>query len=403
MERSSKSRPLRSKAIVVIGHGSRQGEANRQFEGLVRAYSEMAPQYRVRHGYIELAKPFMGDAIQAAAEEADEVVVAPLLLFRSGHAKNDLPLTVQECRRRFPEKSIVMADVLGVHPEMVQAAYSQAEQSGGFQKKSPSKIGIVMIGRGSSDPDANGDFWKLTRLVAEGREFGLVLPCFTAISRPFLKETLDMMARARLESIVVVPYLLFSGILLQRIREEIKGFRERYNWISTVAAEPLGGHPGVLRALADRIEQAQERRPLPCDNCRYRLPLVRQEEHVGGLRALLWSIRHRFTHNQAMPQEHSHSRIEKHVMICGDADCASQGSIQTLSRLRSELHRQELSKKIAVTRTSCMGHCSEGPTLVVYPDGIWYQRVQAENATEIIKKHLLGDSLVAHLVGDIMS
>ena len=65
---------------------------------------------------------------------------------------------------------------------------------------------------------------------------------------------------------------------------------------------------------------------LPCDTCQYRRALPGRAREVGGLRALLWSMRHTFTHTQAMPAEHAHAAVEKHVFVCANADCAARGS-----------------------------------------------------------------------------
>ena len=50
-----------------------------------------------------------------------------------------------------------------------------------------------------------------------------------------------------------------------------------------------------------------------------------------------------------------------------------------------------------------MGRCGEGPTVAVYPDGIWYRGVQAEDTEELIEKHLMNDQLVTRLVDDILT
>ena len=49
-----------------------------------------------------------------------------------------------------------------------------------------------------------------------------------------------------------------------------------------------------------------------------------------------------------------------------------------------------------------MGRCGEGPTVAVYPDGVWYRGVREEDAKDLVEEHLLGDRLVARLVDDIM-
>jgi len=59
-------------------------------------------------------------------------------------------------------------------------------------------------------------------------------------------------------------------------------------------------------------------------------------------------------------------------------------------------------REIKITRTSCMGRCGEGPTVAVYPDGIWYRAVRVDDARDLVGDHLLRDRLVARLVDNVM-
>jgi (2Fe-2S) ferredoxin len=49
-----------------------------------------------------------------------------------------------------------------------------------------------------------------------------------------------------------------------------------------------------------------------------------------------------------------------------------------------------------------VGRCGEGPALVVYPDGVWYRSVRAEDAADIVQEHIVGDRLVARIVDHVM-
>ena len=398
-------------AIVLIGHGSRRGQANTGFEEYVAAYRAAHPEFSVSHGYVELAEPFMGDAIRAAAREHECVVAMPLLLFRSGHAKNDLPLLLNEIRRDFPEREFLAADTLGVHPDLCDLVFRRAcetdliayDTQAQSEAKGLENTAVIFVGRGSSDPDANGDFYKQMRIFSEGRGFGWVLPCFIGITEPTLDQALNLVARARPERLIIAPYLLQPGVLIERIRDQLEKFRAEYPWVRAAVAEPLGMDAAVLGVVHERIRQAiTGQTALPCDTCKFRVALPSQAEHVGGLKALLWSARHTFTHNQAMPHEHAHKPIRKHVLVCGNVDCAGNGSIRALAALRSGLKRRGLLKEIVVTQTSCMGHCGAGPNVVVYPDGIWYLGVMESDIEELIDELLVGDRLVARLVDNIM-
>jgi sirohydrochlorin cobaltochelatase len=57
---------------------------------------------------------------------------------------------------------------------------------------------------------------------------------------------------------------------------------------------------------------------------------------------------------------------------------------------------------IKITKTGCLGPCGEGPTLAVYPDGIWYRAVAVADAPELVEEHLLNDRLVGRLIDPIM-
>jgi (2Fe-2S) ferredoxin len=262
---------------------------------------------------------------------------------------------------------------------------------------------VIVVGRGASDPDANGDFCKLVRLFGEGRGYAMVAPTFIGITRPLVDETLELVARARPERIVVAPYFLFGGRLISKLEAFVRAFSDRCPWIPVTIARHLGADARLFDLVDERVREALEgAAPLACDNCQYRLPLPGREENVGGLRAMLWSLRHGFTHTQAVPHVHAHKPLVKHVLVCGNVDCADRGSVALVESLRRLVKDAGRERDIKITRTSCMGRCGEGPTVAVYPDGIWYRGVRESDASELVREHLLGDRLVARLVDQIM-
>ncbi|HZS41334.1 MAG TPA: CbiX/SirB N-terminal domain-containing protein [Polyangia bacterium] len=415
-------------AILIVGHGSREAEANAEFEALVAAYRAARPDLDVAHGYVELAQPSLEAALESLAARASldgsangdgavsgdaasdggvsgdragarRVVAVPLFLFAAGHVKNDLPLALDHARRRFPRVAFTAARALGVDPRLQSLLAARIAEHG-----APSAgTAVIVVGRGASDPDANGDFCKLVRLFGEGRGFQQVAPSFIGITRPLVDETLELVARARPERVVVAPYFLFGGRLIAKLEAFVRAFRERYPWIPVEVARHLGADPLLFDLIDERVREALDgQAPLACDNCQYRLPMPGREQNVGGLRAMLWSLRHGFTHTQAVPHLHAHKPLAKHVLVCGNVDCADRGSVALVESLRRLLKDAGRERDIKITRTSCMGRCGEGPTVAVYPDGIWYRGVREADAGELVREHLLGDRLVARLVDNIM-
>jgi sirohydrochlorin cobaltochelatase len=402
----SKQQPAPSSsgtAVVVIGHGSRDARGNAEFESLVALYREANPSVDVSHGYIEIASPSIKDALAAAAVEHSIVIVLPLFLFAAGHLKNDIPLAIAETRTRFPHVRFESARELGVHSALINLAFARAEASMPLPDGAAIKTAVIVVGRGASDPDANGEFCKLTRLFGEGRGLAWVLPSFIGITRPSFEEVAELVVRSRPERVIVVPYFLFAGRLLTKLQEQAAGFSTRYPWITFAVADSLGADERILAVMHERVRAAIDgSQPLPCELCQYRTPIAGITENVGGLQSLLWSVRHSFTHTQAVPHVHAHRRLRKHVLVCANVDCAGRGSIALITALRRSLVKIGLERDIRVTRTGCMGRCGEGPTVAVYPDGIWYRGVQDTDAEEIVSEHLVNERLVPYLVDDIM-
>jgi sirohydrochlorin cobaltochelatase len=396
-----------STAILLVGHGSREARANDAFAALLAAYRDHAAaggrDEEIAHGYVELASPGLDEALAALALRHRRVVVVPLFLFMVGHTKNDLPLALARARAAAPAVEFIAARELGVHTALVALAFERAAAVTPLDPAGAARTALVIVGRGSSDPDANAEFYKLARLVAEGRGCAALHPCFIGIAAPLLPATLELAARGRPQRLVVVPYFLFDGVLGDRLRAQVADFAGRYPWIQTSVAATLAPDPRLLALIDERVAQARQGRgPLPCDTCQYRAPVAGVVGQVGGLRALLWSLRHGYTHTQAAPHRHAHRPLTKHVLVCGNVDCADGGSIALIDDLRRLVKSAGRSDDIRVTRTSCMGRCGEGPTVAVYPDGIWYRAVRPADAAELVHEHLLGDRLVARLVDNIM-
>ncbi|MGA9061108.1 MAG: methyltransferase [Terracidiphilus sp.] len=93
-----------------------------------------------------------------------------------------------------------------------------------------------------------------------------------------------------------------------------------------------------------------------------------------------------------------------HLFVCtqqkpeGVASCHAAGSSALLDRLDREIRARGLSEDVQLTTSGCMGLCEEGPVLVVYPEGVWYRRVQANDIPEIVDRHLRHGEPVERLV-----
>jgi len=94
-----------------------------------------------------------------------------------------------------------------------------------------------------------------------------------------------------------------------------------------------------------------------------------------------------------------------HLFVCqnwrpegGKPSCGGRKSGDVLAALQRALGAdRELCGLVAVTDCGCLGPCFDGPMVVVYPDGVWYQRVVPDDAQEIVERHLRGGEPVERL------
>ena len=92
------------------------------------------------------------------------------------------------------------------------------------------------------------------------------------------------------------------------------------------------------------------------------------------------------------------NHIRSHVLVCAGGSCVASGSLEVSAALREAIRRNGLAGECRVIETGCLGPCAAGPVAVVYPDGVFYQKLQPEDAGAIVEEHLLKGRVVERLV-----
>lgn len=87
-----------------------------------------------------------------------------------------------------------------------------------------------------------------------------------------------------------------------------------------------------------------------------------------------------------------------HVLVCGGGGCISSGCEEIKNALQEELVRWGIDKEIQVLVTGCMGPCSLGPMIIVYPEGTFYKKLTVDDVKEIVEQHLYLGNVVEKLL-----
>ncbi len=86
--------------------------------------------------------------------------------------------------------------------------------------------------------------------------------------------------------------------------------------------------------------------------------------------------------------------IRNHILICGGTGCTSSGALSVMDTLNAELEKHNLQDEVKVVMTGCFGLCALGPIMIVYPEGSFYSRVDAEAIPEIVSEHIVKGRIV---------
>jgi len=301
--------------VVLAGHGSRREASNEQVRAVAAALESRLDE-RVAPAFIELEDPLVHERIAELAPEATAITVVPLSLFAAGHVKNDVPLVVQHARKRYPDVDFAYGSNLGARPELIELVADRidaAERELSVDRDG-ADVAVVFVARGSSDPDANADAYRIARLVAEGRGFTRVEPTFVGITEPRYDRTLREVVRHDPDGIVVVPYMLGDGVLTRRLREAVEDFDDCHPGIETATADVLGVDERLVRALEHRVREARNGSvEMGCDTCLYKVSLADHEEAVGGQRAFVESLEHTLAHvSEVSDHDHGHNHDHSH-------------------------------------------------------------------------------------------
>ncbi len=266
--------------MLVVGHGSRDADGVEEFWQLAAAIRAVSP-VPVGFGFIELASPTVDEAIDAlVAEGATEIVSVPLVLLSAGHLKNDGPAALARARQRHPEVAFRLARDLGIGPRVLDAATDRIRDAAA--DADPEKLGVALIGRGSSDPDACADLWKVGRLLSDGRGLGTVEPGFVSVAGPSVAGALERLRLLGAATAVVAPFFLFPGVLLTRIYDEAAEWAADHAEVAVRGAGHLGADPRLAALVVERYREARHGDVrMNCDLCAYRVQLPGYESKVG--------------------------------------------------------------------------------------------------------------------------
>ena len=273
--------------VMICGHGSRDVRAVEEFASLQSSLAARLPEYTVEYGFLEFAKPIIRDGLNKLRDQGiNHVLAVPGMLFSAGHVKNDIASVLNEYQRsqNDPLFKIEYGRPLDIDTRMLYASEARIREA---ITAAPSNVPIdetliMVVGRGTSDPDANGNINKICRFIWEGMGFGWGEVCYSGVTFPLIAPGLEHAAKLGYRRIVVFPYFLFTGVLVQRIYDITDQIAEKFPDIEFLKAGYLNDHPQVIATFEDRVRGILlGDNNMNCQLCKYREQVLGFEDHQG--------------------------------------------------------------------------------------------------------------------------
>lgn len=275
--------------LVVVGHGTSSPVGAERFHAFVDRVRRRAPELPlVEGGFIELSAPPVATAVaKVVAAGYREFVAVPLVLTAAGHGKGDIPAALARERLRHPGLRYRYGRPLGPHPvlqEIVADRIDAALRPAGQGKRRDPRTGtyVVLVGRGSTDPDANAEVAKVARLLWEGRGFAGVEPAFVSLTEPSVPAALEKVRRLGARRVVVAPYLLFPGVLPDRIVAQARAYDAAHPAMEVRTAGLIDDGDRLADLVVERYHEAIKGDiRMNCDTCAYRVTIPGFADKVG--------------------------------------------------------------------------------------------------------------------------
>jgi sirohydrochlorin ferrochelatase len=271
-------------ALLIAGHGSRDADGVTEFLDLARRFRAHRPGLPVEIAFLEFARPTIQEGIdRLVSGGAGTVVVLPGVLMAAGHAKNDMASEVRLARQRHPEVTFHMGRALDIDTRLLQLCRLRYQEAlAGRAEVPPEETLLLLVGRGSSDPDANANIAKVARFLQEGYPTGWAGVAYSGVTAPLLPDALAVCERMGFRRLVVQPYFLFTGVLVKRIHDQVEERRGARPDLDYVVPAHLQTHPLLLDVFAERAEEALRGAGLMnCSLCQYRVAIIGHEHKHG--------------------------------------------------------------------------------------------------------------------------
>jgi len=251
-----------TESILFMGHGSRDAQAVDECMSMVSDLERRLGQ-SFTPGFLELSEPLLfPEIVRQIDRGVRRFLCFPNMLLPGRHTMEHLPGVIGWAQRHFPEVEFYYGNFIGNHPlihDILRRNHRRALRRSSTPGGSERTI-TVIVGRGSRSRRSNRTFEKIVRRF--GRREGLedLRYGYVSLAEPGLRRVLrGLMREVGVGRVVLLPYFLFTGVLMKRIEALRSRFARRHPDVEFVLGEYFGRDERLRDILRGRIRDLIER------------------------------------------------------------------------------------------------------------------------------------------------
>ncbi|WP_316246614.1 sirohydrochlorin chelatase [Sutcliffiella horikoshii] len=243
-----------TRAILYVGHGTRSRKGAEEAKEFLQRVIARVDTPIQEISFLELTEPYIPEGFErCVAKGATEITVVPIFLLTAGHIKEDIPEALEPLRMKYPNVSVEVAPAFGVQERIVDAISELVRSAVG---KVDAGDSVLLVGRGSSDPAIHEAFAEIKTGLAERLGVFRVSVCYLAATTPLFAEGIESISSDATGRVLVVPYLLFAGLLLSEVEREVR--KRQHAGQDILLIEPLSRHEVIQDIVVERANVSEK-------------------------------------------------------------------------------------------------------------------------------------------------
>jgi len=230
---------------VLCGHGSRHEETEREFIGFFKKTARLVHPASLDYAFLEFNQPAISKKLEELYQNGyRKFSLVPIMLSSGAHVNEDIPEILGEFLKHNPKAKGAVASNFGEDERVIALATARVESVIAKHNLPRKDTALLIVGRGNKNQELN----KMVQQIGKSIEISCKLvksaACFCGMSTPTSEEGLQAMTKEK--HVVVLPYLIFNGKLLERLEQQVAEAGANF-----YCGERLGAEESVCQVVAE--------------------------------------------------------------------------------------------------------------------------------------------------------